>query len=291
MINKFKFILNNYWDIDTCYPSSRNIWSEKNKCVGQCAITSVIVNEYFSGIIRKCQVGNASHYFNFINYDKQIEKSREQILGNEDTKRRYNILKQKVLKYMKKLDSIDNEIKRCFRCNDKVEKFTNNNTISFGKVNKILILGEAPANNGWRKSGVAWYDINKRLLPSGKVLQQLLDIINVKLEDTLSLEVIKCYPRDRKYLNECNKNCQKFLESQLSILKPDLILLLGDSASKATLNIKYKKYSEIVGRCFYKNISGKEIILMPIYHPSPTSPKSYLGNIEIFKKLKEVGVY
>ena len=72
------------------------------------------------------------------------------------------------------LKSIDKEIHKCNICNDMVEKFPNAKTVSIGKDNKIVILGEAPANNGWRKSGVAWYDINHKLLPSGVVLQKLL---------------------------------------------------------------------------------------------------------------------
>lgn len=67
------------------------------------------------------------------------------------------------------LQSIDKEIHNCNLCNEMVEKFPNSKTVSIGKRNDIVILGEAPANNGWRKSGVAWYDVNNKLLPSGVV--------------------------------------------------------------------------------------------------------------------------
>ena len=67
------------------------------------------------------------------------------------------------------LQEIDKEIYNCNLCKDMVEKFPNSKTVSIGKNNDILILREAPANNGWRKSGIAWYDINNKLLPSGVV--------------------------------------------------------------------------------------------------------------------------
>jgi uracil-DNA glycosylase len=51
-----------------------------------------------------------------------------------------------------------------------VEHFPNNKTISMGKDNLIVIVGEAPANNGWRKSGRAWYNIKNKLLSSGVVI-------------------------------------------------------------------------------------------------------------------------
>ena len=182
------------------------------------------------------------------------------------------------------LQTIDKEIHKCNLCGDMIEKFPKSKTVSIGKCNDIVILGEAPANNGWRKSGRAWYDINNKLLPSGVVMQKLLDILNIKLEDTYFLESIKCYPKNRKYLSKCSSNCKKYLISQLRIIKPKVILSLGDSATKSILDIKYKKFSEVVGNRY--NID--EMIIIPIYHPSPISPKSYTGNIDIFNNLKEL---
>ena len=181
------------------------------------------------------------------------------------------------------LEGIDNEIHKCDLCGNMVEKFPNSNTVSKGKKRDILILGEAPANNGWRKSGVAWYDVNHKLLPSGVVMQKLLDILDIKLEDTYFLESIKCYPRNRKYLNKCSRNCKQYLINQFKIIKPKLILSLGDSATKTILDIKYKRFSDVVG----KEYNIDDITVIPIYHPSPISPKSYAGNIGIFNNIKE----
>ena len=65
-----------------------------------------------------------------------------------------------------------------------IEKILNSNKVSVGTRNDIVIPSEEPANNGLRKSGIAWYDINHKLQPSGVVLQKLLDEINLKIEDT-----------------------------------------------------------------------------------------------------------
>lgn len=182
------------------------------------------------------------------------------------------------------LEEIDNEIYECKLCKNMVEKFPKSSTVSKGKRNDVVILGEAPANNGWRKSGVAWYDINNKLLPSGVVLQKLLALINLKIQDTFFLEAIKCFPKDRKYLMKCNQNCKKYLLSQLQIISPKVVLTLGDSATKAILDVKYKKFSDVVGKEFYVN----NIKIVPVYHPSPISPKSYVGNVDIFKNLMKV---
>lgn len=162
-----------------------------------------------------------------------------------------------------------------------VEKFPNSKTVSFGKQKDVVILGEAPANNGWRKSGIAWYDINHKLLPSGVVLQKLLNLINLTIEYTYFIEAIKCYPIDKKYLNKCSINCKKFLFMQLEEIKPKVILSLGYSATRTILDVKYKRFSDVVGKVF--DVNGYKVI--PIYHPSPISPLSYKGNEEIFKNL------
>ena len=195
----------------------------------------------------------------------------------ENTKERYLKLRE-----LLELSQIDMQISKCSLCQNMVEHFPNSKTVSLGKTHDVVILGEAPANNGWRKSKIAWYDINKKLLPSGIIMQKLLNIINLKLSDTYFLEAIKCYPKDRKYLNKCGKNCKNFLIKQLEIIKPKVVLSLGDAATKTILKVKYKKFSEIVGKEFY--VDGIKII--PIYHPSPISPLSYKGNIPIFEKLK-----
>ena len=300
-LDKLETIFNSLYSKETCYPECRNQWNDDNKTLGHCAIVALIINDYFGGYICKMKVNNISHYFNLIDgeivdltseqfkindisYANYVIKTREDVLMNEDTKKRYEILKLKI-----KLCLIDEEIHNCDMCLEMIEKFPNSKTVSFGKQKDIVILGEAPANNGWRKSGIAWYDTNHKLLPSGVVLQKLLNLINLTIEDTFFLEAIKCYPLDRKYLNKCGNNCKKFLFMQLEEINPKVILSLGDSATKTILDFKYKKFSDVVGKVF--DVNGFKVI--PIYHPSPISPLSYKGNEGIFKNLnlKDIGIF
>ena len=300
-LDKLETILNSLYSKETCYPECRNQWNDDNKTLGHCAIVALIINDYFGGYICKIKVNNISHYFNLIDgeivdltseqfkindisYANYVIKIREDVLMNEDTKKRYEILKLKI-----KLCLIDEEIHNCDMCLEMIEKFPNSKTVSFGKQKDIVILGEAPANNGWRKSGIAWYDTNHKLLPSGVVLQKLLNLIDLTIEDTFFLEAIKCYPLDRKYLNKCGNNCKKFLFMQLEEINPKVILSLGDSATKTILDFKYKKFADVVGKVF--DVNGFKVI--PIYHPSPISPLSYKGNEGIFKNLnlKDIDIF
>lgn len=105
-LDKLEELLNSSWSKETCSPSLRDSWNENNPSLGQCAITALIVNDCFGGKIMRCMASSGSHYYNLIDdkivdltvsqflgeiplYEKGEERTREYLLGNEDTKNRY----------------------------------------------------------------------------------------------------------------------------------------------------------------------------------------------------------
>ena len=298
-IEKVKDILLECYSKDLCYPKIQYGWNDDNKCFGMCAITSLIINDYFGGDICKIYVDEVSHYYNLIagdivdltssqfncNVDYKNYKiiDREKIL-TDDTKQRYNLLKKRLVN--KLLNQVDEEVFNCKTCNKLVDKFPNDTTVFLGKDNDIVLVGEAPANNGWRKSHKLWCDINGKVLPSGVVLQKLFDIIDRNIFETTFLESVKCYPLERKDLKMCSKNCKDIMLKQLMILNPKLIITLGEFPTGNLLNFKFEKFADVVGNIY--EINGYKIL--PIYHPSPISPKSYLGNVPIFEKILNEGI-
>lgn len=42
------------------------------------------------------------------------------------------------------------------------------------------------------------------------------------------------------------------------------------------------------GKVYEKNILGKNVLIIPIYHPSPINPKGYKNNLLIFEKIREL---
>ena len=117
--------------------------------------------------------------------------------------------------------------------------------------------------------------INGKVLPSGVVLQKLFDIIDRNIFETTFLESVKCYPLERKNLKTCSRNCKSIMLEQLKILNPKLIITLGEFPTRNLLNFKFNKFADVVGNIY--EVNGYKIL--PIYHPSPISPKSYKGNI------------
>ena len=182
------------------------------------------------------------------------------------------------------MKQVDEEVFNCKSCDKLVDKFPNDKTVFFGKDNDIVLVGEAPANNGWRKSHKLWKDVNGKILPSGVVLQKLFDIIDRDIFETSFLESVKCYPLERKNLKTCSKNCKNIMLEQLKILNPKLIITLGEFPTRNLLDFKFDKFTDVVGNIY--EVNGYTIL--PIYHPSPISPKSYISNIPIFEKLRDM---
>ena len=297
-INKLKKSLEKSYTKDLCYHKVQEKWTEDNKTYGMCAITALLVQQYLGGDIYKTHVNGISHHFNKIN-NKIIDLTKEQFNTNinyddstlfneplsEDTLIRYNTLKKRVIKTM--LDEIDTTVHKCKKCQNLVNKFPNSPTVYLGKDNNIVLIGEAPANNGWRKSHKLWKDVNDKVLPSGIILQKLFNIIERDIFETTFIESVKCFPLDRKNLKTCSINCKDIMLKQLEILKPKLIITLGEFPTRNLLNFKFKNFSDVVGKIY--EIENYKIL--PIYHPSPISPKSYKGNIPIFEQLKNTMKY
>ena len=108
MVEELIRILELSWNKETCTPSMQDSWNENNKAIGQCAVTALIVNDFLGGKIMRCMCETGSHYYNVINdnvidltasqfetkpnYVDGEKRTREYLLSNEDTQKRYLLL-------------------------------------------------------------------------------------------------------------------------------------------------------------------------------------------------------
>lgn len=94
-------------------------WSPENAAWGQCAVTALVVQDYWGGELLRGQMPSDSHYWNRLD-DGQAEdftlgqfahpptfsdvsiRTRETLLANEGTKSRYNILVERVKMFLAK---------------------------------------------------------------------------------------------------------------------------------------------------------------------------------------------
>lgn len=301
---EFKHFLYSSCQRDTAYNSCANDWSPSNPTRGHCAIAAMLVYEYFGGDIQRgYNVKKGEwHYWNVIDdviYDFTREQYKDDnirfqdvqsasfqtLIENSDTRRRYELLKERSIRVEKNFWRINDLILKCKKClNAHSPAFQ---TVSLGTKCEILVVGEAPAKNGWRLTGKAWINEKGNLVPTGKILQKLLNGIGLDIDEISYMEAIKCYPEKGRVTKEHTINCKDFCYKQIDILKPQLILSMGKYATEYLLGNE-EKFSDMVGNIYSITISNSIYTVIPIYHTSPASPLSYKGNLEVFERIKKL---
>jgi uracil-DNA glycosylase family 4 len=159
--------------------------------------------------------------------------------------------------------------------------------IGEGRGKNVLILGESPAENGWRKSGKAFYSPEGKLLASGSRLNELLYGFRLNVEMCGFTELSKQFVgKNRKTLKDsCRRGWPIFIK-QITEKHYCLIIILGVTTSKI--------FSELLGQPLKMGelmeieLAGMNRKVLPIYHPSPINPWGRENNKKIFEKYKNV---
>ena len=116
-------ILSSLWSADTCAPRMRGDWSKENMTLGQCSITSFLIQDIFGGKVYGVPLeGGGYHCFNVVNdalfdltseqfknvkleYTLNYEQSREEHFKDLDKYHRYLLLKNSLEKFLIKYRS------------------------------------------------------------------------------------------------------------------------------------------------------------------------------------------
>jgi len=121
-IIQLKSVLEKAWCRKTCYPPSQEMWTPETPCSGQCAVTSLVVQEILGGEIKYCK--HLHHYWNIFPDGKELDFTRAQFprnvkpcsdaivlreyiltggsmtIDSARTRERYKLLKQRVEKFL-----------------------------------------------------------------------------------------------------------------------------------------------------------------------------------------------
>ena len=155
------------------------------------------------------------------------------------------------------LEEIEKEISRCERC--PLHRNRTNTVPGKGPEDAdIVILGEGPGENEDRR-GIPFIG------RAGKVLTESLREAGKERGEVFITNVVKCRPPDNRdpKVGEI-ESCFPYLERQLEIVRPELVLPLGNSAVKAVLG--RKGITDIRGQIIEKD--GHRYF--PTYHPAAT---------------------
>jgi uracil-DNA glycosylase len=122
---------------------------------------------------------------------------------------------------------------------------------------RLLFVGEAPGRDE-DLQGVPFVG------RAGQLLTKMIEAIQLKRENVYIANVLKCRPPDnRTPIPTEVERCLPYLEQQIALVRPDLIVALGLSAAQALLGTK-ASMGALRGRMFeYRGVP-----LIATYHPA-----------------------
>ena len=163
-----------------------------------------------------------------------------------------------------KIKKLGAEILNCRKC--ELWKTRNKPLVGDGSINaQILMVGESP---GYHEDIIGKAFVGE----ARKVLDQSLEVIDLKREQIYITNVLKCHPPKNHNPNRQQiDSCIGYLYRQIEIIKPKIIMSLGKFASKemfAKFNLDFTRISELHGKIFEIETDFGKIKIIPLYHPA-----------------------
>ncbi len=153
------------------------------------------------------------------------------------------------------LEELNNQILKCEKC--ALSKVRTNVVPGEGNPRaEIMFIGEGP---GQREDELGRPFVGA----AGKLLDKLIQSVGLKREEVFIANVIKCRPpQNRDPLPDEIETCWPWLEKQIEIIKPKLIVLLGRHSMDRFLpnhkiSVDHGKPKRRNGYVYY-----------PVYHPA-----------------------
>ncbi len=189
---------------------------------------------------------------------KNIKEKQEQ-KEMDELREKESVSAEKVQKIKTKekfIEEIKEEVFLCKRC--PLFETKTNYVFGEGDINaKIMFVGEAPG---------ADEDIQGKPFvgKAGKKLTEMIRAMGYDRKEVYIANIVKCRPPGNATPTaEIRKTCFPFLQKQIAIIEPKVIITLGNVATQTLLNTK-ETITRLRGNFgFYQNIP-----VMPTYHPS-----------------------
>jgi len=148
---------------------------------------------------------------------------------------------------------------------------------------EVLIVGEAPGANE-DKQGEPFVG------RAGKLLDDMLAMIGLKRENIYITNSVKCRPpENRDPLNTEKDSCHGYLERQLALMQPKIIVCLGRISAMEMIKPDFKITQEH-GQFFEKG----GVQMMALYHPAALlrdphkKPDTFVDLKNLQAKIREI---
>ena len=170
------------------------------------------------------------------------------------------------------LENACNNCTKCKLCNNR-----NNVVIGTGNKNaRIMFIGEGPGADE-DIQGIPF--VGK----AGQLMDKAFQGIGIKREEVYIANIVKCRPANNRNPEKDEAlACREYLETQIKLVNPEIIVLLGSIALKDILGEEYG-ITASRGKWIEKN----EIKYLPTFHPAALL-RDESKKIDFWNDLKKV---
>ncbi|MCE5312954.1 MAG: uracil-DNA glycosylase [Nitrospiraceae bacterium] len=163
------------------------------------------------------------------------------------------------------LDDLHSRIGECTLC----RLSSGRTNLVFGEGNpdaRIMFIGEAPGREEDRQG-------RPFVGEAGQVLTSLINKLGLSRQDVYIANICKCRPpSNRDPMQDEMDSCMKFVEEQIEIIDPEVIIALGRISSHTLSGsrdpIAKFSISKIRGKFFDYIARNRVIPVMPTFHPA-----------------------
>ncbi len=182
------------------------------------------------------------------------------------------------------MESLVKEILACTKC--QLWKTRTNAVPGVGSRECLMFVGEAPGANE---------DIEGKPFvgAAGKLLTDLIkEVLGLDRSQVYITNLVKCRPpRNREPTDLEEKTCWPYLQRELEIVRPKVIVALGRHSSSYLLGkigVTFKTMEEARGKIHAFPILGSQVPLFSTYHPAAALYNPRLKDILVqdFRRIK-----
>ncbi|MEM0174227.1 MAG: type-4 uracil-DNA glycosylase [Sulfolobaceae archaeon] len=188
---------------------------------------------------------------------------------------------------MNEIEALRNEVISCKKCN--LWRTRKNAVPGYGDPNAtIMFIGEAP--------GATEDEEGKPFVGNaGKLLTKMIqEVLGLTRDQVYITNLVKCRPPgNRDPTDEEIIACKDYLEREISLVRPKLIVTLGNHSTSYIFkkaNLPYSSITRVRGKSYSVEILGIKITVFPTYHPAAAlyNPKLQLELYNDFKRIREL---
>ena len=139
-----------------------------------------------------------------------------------------------------------------------------------------MMIGEAP--------GATEDEMGRPFVgAAGRLLTMTLESVGIQRSRIYITNVVKCRPPGNREPREDEiEACSVFLESQILLLKPIVIVTLGNVAGKWVFSRAGRRWGGVTrmrGRVYELNLLGLKVFVVPTIHPAAALYNPSLRNV------------